>query len=229
MKKIFIPNDKELKRMSLLGVNIESYLAAKVVEILLMEGIKYPSKNYFNGEYKYIREDSTIAHSVCLLRPEAINYSDVAIYDSDLCLKLLDRKNDHNSNLDVIASFSDSIVNNQLVVKKVIEILFQEIRKNPDYRFTYKANNFLDNIFEGKFEYDRHVFLDSRNYHFMYMLGAIEPYYVLSSLDKGNNGKLLEEVMNEYIGRYDIIDVDSNNIDNYKKRIRAYKKDNNLE
>ena len=44
-----------------------------------------------------------------------------------------------------------------------------------------------------------------------------------------NNGKLLEEAMNEYIGRYDIIDVDSNNIDNYRKRIRTYKKDNNLE
>lgn len=229
MKKVFIPNDRELGKFEQLGVDTDKYLAAKVVEILLMEGIKYPNKNYFNGEYKYIREDPTIAHSVCLVRPEAINYSDVAKYDSDLCLKLLDRNNEHNSNLDVIVGFSDSIINNQLVVKKIIKLLFQEIRKNPDYRFTYKVNNFLDNIFEGKFEYDRSILQDRRNYHFMYMLGAIEPYYVLSSLDKGNNGKLLEEAMNEYIGRYDIIDVDSNNIDNYKKRIRTYKKDNNLE
>ena len=243
-KKVFIPSMENLETMEYMNVNVSNYLAAKVVEIILMEGEKYPNKDYFKGEYKYIRENPTIAHSVGLLRPEAIKYSEIAKYDTDLCLKLLDRNYISSDNLDLINYFSDSVLDNRLVIQKVIELLYNELDNNPNYRFNYVENKLLNSIFEGKFNYNALGLGDYSNYNLIWRLSSIEPHYALM-MDKNmfsfNERKiLLEGVMQSYIDRYDITSYDlepiyngvihkpSRNTESYLKRIRTYKKDNNL-
>ena len=244
-KKVFVPSMESLESMEYMGVNVSNYLAAKVVEIILMEGTRYPNKDYFKGEYNYIRENPTIAHSVGLLRPEAIKYSNIVKYDTDLCLKLLDRNYVSNDNLDLISNFSDSVLDNRLVIQKVIELLQNELDNNPNYRFNYVENELLNSIFEAGFDYNAMGFGRYSNYDLIWKLSSIEPYYALM-MDKNmfsfNERKmLLEGVIQSYLDRYDITLFDlepmyngvihkpSRNTDSYLKRIKRYKKDNNLE
>jgi len=150
-KKIFVPTNDELYIMQDMGINMYDYLLAKVVEVLTIEGVKYPNKGILKTTYKYIKENPEIVYPICRMYPNEIQYSNVAKNDVNLCSRLL---NDYRSkeiySLDNLSYFSDDVSNNSLIIDNVISILNDKFHLAPQYRFEYKDNNLLDSIFSRK-------------------------------------------------------------------------------
>lgn len=198
MKKIFMPTYSELYKMQDMHVNILPYLYAKAVERLCIEYNNYPRRgSILGGEYKYLREDPTIARGVCSMYPKEIKYSPVAQYDIDLAMKLISEEDSLAIyRLDNLSSFSASISDNIFITREVIRILSEEISKNPKYRFEYKDSKILEDIFMGRID-PKVIPLDSE---MIFRLSTIEPYYGLKSKDE----ELLREGMRLYTERYGI-------------------------
>lgn len=199
MKKVFIPSRDDLYKMQDRGINILPYLYAKVIESLCISYNNYSRKgSILKNEYKYLREDPVIASAICMMYPNEIMHSTIASYDNDLAINLIttNRSNDIYR-LDNLSRFNSLVTSNTLVQKEVIKVLYEELRKNPKYRFEYKDNKLLDDIFMGKFDTTM-FFGDKENYD--YMLGFIEPYYALNS-----DYDTLSDSMKYYVNKYGII------------------------
>lgn len=200
-KKIYVPTTDDLYIMQDLGANIYQYLLIKTVESLIIEGLKYKNKGMLKSAYKYIRENPDIAHAICLLYPQELEYSECAKYDVLLCESLISRKNSASIyELDNLSKFKPIIQNNISILNKVISCLGEELPNNPKYRFTYKSSELLDNIFGVKL--DNYHMITPSNYE---CLSAIEPAYALKFLNElsvDEIKKLLKYGMNKYLERY---------------------------
>ena len=191
MKEVFMPTMDELYEMQDTGADMQLYLYAKAIEALCIEYNNYPKKgSILKNEFKYIKEDEIIAHAICKMYPNEIIHSKIAQYDRNLAVSLItEQKSQKIYNLDYLSNFSQCVTGNLDTL--VINILAQELKNNPEYRFEYKKSKLLDDVFMGKMEVNK-------GYICNLYLSEIEPYYALLAGDKKN---IPDRVIN-YINRY---------------------------
>lgn len=206
-KQIYVPTMEELYTIQDMNINIYNYLLAKVIEVLTLEGVICYHKGILKNEYKYLRENPEIARAICSMYPKELEYSEIAKYDINLCLDLINDKQDNSIyNLDNLVLFEKMTINNMIVTKNVIDILAEKLPNNPKYRFEYKKNQLLDSIFNT--EFINHIFYDTR---MLEQLSKIEPAYILKD-KKIYNDKLKKEMLNSaiesYISRYKLSQFD---------------------
>jgi len=233
-----MPSMDELYKMQDMGADIYNYLKAKVVESLIIEGINYKNKGILKSVYKYLREDYDIAYAICRLYPDEIKYSNVASNDVNLCYDLISNTYDNSIyGLDNLVYFNEEsgIYSNYSIVTKTIDILASKLENNPKYRFSYKENKLLDDIF-GRIVIPnsknlRYEILPFESDYFKILLMKIEPAYGLI-LDKEN--KLgLSYLVNNYIRRYHIDtnyenkDILTNQTVEVKRLIKCINQNNN--
>lgn len=250
-KKIYVPNEEELYTMQEMGVNVYNYLLAKVIELLILEGVKYPKKGILKTAYKYFRENPDIAYPICKMYPNELQHSQIARNEVPLCLDILNQDDDKSIyRLDNLIHFDEGVQTNTQVSEEVISVLGRELFYTPQYRFEYKSSEYignrvvdniiLDNIFSVN--YDTNFISNEEVYH---NLMTIEPAYALKINDKiFNSSRFIETRENalrksvgNYLSRYNLIgknseylgqDILSNPNENTKRLIRCIKnnKDN---
>lgn len=197
MKKVYIPTKKELYTMQEMGANIYKYLTVKAIECLIVEGVNFPYKGILKNTYKYLRENPDIAYSICTMFPEEIQYSETAQNNVSLCCKLIREKNTQIYTLDNLALFEKGIgtLDNFGVVNNTINILKENLPKTPEYRFKYKENRLLDNIF-GR-QINNFTWFNGEAFR------IIEPAYTLETYNPQIEEELIKAV-NNYSKRYNI-------------------------
>lgn len=173
MKEMYVPTMDELYLMQDMGSNIYRYLAAKVVERLILEGVNTPAKGMLKSAYKYLRENYDVASAICTLYPEEMQYSEILKYDPSFCLKLIGEPKPLDTSLDNLSYFDEGTLSNVSVMNKTITRLNKVLIDNPKYRFTYKQSKLLDDIFLGR------VNLDNIGYDEKMLLLSIEPAYLV--------------------------------------------------
>ena len=220
MKKVYIPTMDELYQMQDItsGHSMYKYILIKAIESLIIDGINYPNKGILKSAYKYLRENPDIAYAICKLYPEEIKYSEYAKNDINLCLDILNREPNLESNiysLDNLSHFENGIgvLTNNGVIQTTANILSKELPNNPKYRFEYKQNTLLDDIF------DRKIQVEDLAYTFKKDFINIEPAYLLKlepsklikmepnlrdSYINGQISKILFHAINDYANRYGI-------------------------
>lgn len=216
-KKVLMPSMDDLYRMQELcnskgmgACEIYKYLLAKAVEALVIEGRRYPNKGVLKSAYKYLRENPNIAYAVCRMYPSEIAYSDIAKSDAELCRFLLNKNSDRTIyNLDSLSLFNEEAIAHYSVVTKTVELLDEKLPNNPEYRFEYKSNKLLDDIFSGNLKCD---FIPRSSVGDIYnSLCEIEPYYymllmeeILKIKNTGIRNIDLSASINKYAERYGI-------------------------
>jgi len=212
MKKIYMPSDSTLARMESSGINVYKYVLIKMIESIIVDGKNLPNKGMLKGTYKYLLEDPDVVHSICLLYPEEITYSDIAKHDMTLLDKLINKSSDTSVyNLDYLSKFTYSTTHSTIILRNAVETLGKGLQKRPEYRFEYQNNELLDDIFACKLDPSMfYISLETARY-----LTAIEPAYAFLlkgiKLD-GFNNELNEEAISHllfdgligYAERYDI-------------------------
>lgn len=211
MKKVYIPTMDELYQMQDItdGHSIYKYILIKAIESLIIDGINYPNKGILKSAYKYLRENPDIAYAICRLYPEEIKYSEYAQNDINLCLDIINRNNNQNNiiyNLDNLSEFENGIgvLTNNGVIQITANILSKELSNNPKYRFEYKKNTLLDDIFARKIQ------VEDLEMFFKQAFINIEPAYILTTtpnsvLPSLNDKKItLYHAINNYANRYGI-------------------------
>lgn len=170
MKQIYIPTKEELLELSKYeDTHLYKYLLAKVVEKMLVNHI------YINKIDDSLKDIKEIVDSICYIYPQDIFSSIVAKNSEDLCLMLLDKHpSDEIYILDNLAKFNHDVLTSYNVTKNVIKILNDKLPSNPEYRFTYKNNELLDDIFTVNYK----RFIDYPNM-IIDKLIAIDPIYIL--------------------------------------------------
>lgn len=247
-KKIYIPSKDKLEEMQDIGVNMYNYLQAKVIELLTLEGVKYPSKGILKNSYKYFRENPEIAYAICRMYPEEIQYSEIAKNETTLCLELLTKKPKNDIyQMDNLSYFTEDTQKNGPIMQYVIYTLAHELQETPKYRFEYKPakeseNSLLDKIFSldlKDYEIDRLGKETIKN------LMNIEPAYFFKLDSKNFNENTSKEIellksTNKYLMRYGIKnrsgmgsdyqgkDILTNPDENTKKLIRHIEKNRDL-
>ncbi len=223
-KKVYIPTIYELYQMQNMGANVYKYLITKTIECIILNGLKSYDKKILINTYKYFRENPDIAHSICMLYPNEVAYSEVAKEDVNLCYNLLSiKKDDSIYDLDNLVYFSSSVQKNAVIMQKVISILHEKLINVPQYRFEYKdkdykfdkdgnmityTNNILNDIFNANVDLTKIPWQNKMNNK----IAEIEPAYVVKFKDKvdfgSNNTKdTLIKAVDSYAYRY--------NLDNY--------------
>lgn len=239
MKKVFMPSMNGLQEMQSLNADVYSYVLIKAVEKFIIEGINYSAKGILNPNctMKCILNDPEVVIPICRMYPELISRFDFANNDTALCMELLNSSHQEKyaSSLDNLAYFdSSAICSNQIIVKDVIGKLKDELIANPKYRFTYKNNALLNQIFAT-------TILSSNNGLYirpeeketlLTKLATIEPYYAMQigkelSLEGYSTQELAElkrelliTSINSYKRRYGITE------DNSHKGEDIFTKDN---
>lgn len=205
-KRLFVPDMESLYKMQEMGANIYDYLLIKAGEALIIDGVNHPHKGIFKNAYKYLREDSNLATMICSIYPVEALYSDIAKYDTTICSKLLEEKDNSIYRLDNLAYFN---TNSRVIEEKVIDILANELYDNPKYRFEYKSSDLLDNIFSGKYDYSKYY---SYNKRIIWdKLIKLEPAYILTedkelldSITDSALKNLLKSSLTNYLYRYNL-------------------------
>lgn len=205
MKDVFMPSMDNLYMMQDLGADIKLYLYAKAIESLCLD-----YKNYFckgsilKNEFKYIREDEIISQGVCFMYPDELVYSSVARANALLAQKLIMKEtNSSIYNLDMLSRFDDGVFLNNGLVMRVIDILHEELAKEPKYRFEYSKNNVLDDIFMARIDATfLSLFSKFTTDEILEKLAFIEPYYALLIKDETVRRGLLRRSVVDYINRY---------------------------
>jgi len=209
-KQVYIPDRNELYLMQDYGANVYKYLLIKAIETIIMEGTLYEKKGMLKNRYKYIQEDENIARGVCYLYPQEMIYSEIAKYDQDLCLALINKSNEKIS-LDDIGLFTPGILYSPYIIQNVTKKLEEGLAKNPQYRFEYiypYSNKLLDDIFGCNMTKEKLIF--PLNEETIKSLCNIEPAYILKyskelsrilSLQK-SLGDYLNETIEKYGKRY---------------------------
>lgn len=210
-KKFLMPSMDELYEMQEYGANIYKYLLCKAVEAIVIEGKKYPNREILKTAYKYIRENPYLATAICRMYPKEIQYSGIAQSDPSLCLYHLRKKADDSIyNLDNLAYFDKSLFDNLPIILETISLLDTKLPERSEYRFEYKENPLLDNIFGGKFDWNKFIIPDIYKEQIYTSLTRIEPYYALLEKKSGvcgrNIGDDLNRGINAYSDRYGIGD-----------------------
>jgi len=217
-KKIYVPNEEELYTMQEMGVNVYNYLLAKVIEVLTLEGIKYPKKGILKTAYKYFQENTDIAYPICRMYPNELQYSQIARNEVPLCLDMLNQDNDKSIyRLDNLIYFDEGVQTNTQVSEEVIKILGIELLFTPQYRFEYKSSEYtnngvsdnviLNNIFSGNYDTD---FISNEKVYKNLM--TIEPAYALKISDRifssprfsESREVALRKSVGRYLGRYSL-------------------------
>ena len=217
MKQVYVPTMDELYLIQdeVTGYNLYKYLLVKVIESLIMEGINLPNKGILKNAYKYLRENPEIAYAVCRLYPEEIKYSEYARNDIDLCEELITNEDLQSKtiyNLDNLHHFENGlgVLSNREILINSAKLLSRELPKNPRYRFEYKENILLDNIFSCNIE--RQDVLGRQCVHFL----NIDPAYTIKFDEEQlithispyqNRSKLLERSINTYLERYGVAGI----------------------
>lgn len=198
-KQIYIPTMDELYTIQDMNINVYNYLLAKVIEVLTLEGVVWYNKGILKNEYKYFRENAEIVRAICSMYPEELQYSEIGKYDLELCLDMMEENDNSLYNLDRLALFNESTINNIFVTRTVIDKLAKGLIDNPKYRFEYRENSLLNSIFST--EFINNMFYEMR---MLENLSIIEPAYVLKTknLSKTDQKELLEKAIKAYISRY---------------------------
>lgn len=210
-KKVYVPKEEQLYEMQeIVGGQVYKYLLTKVVETLVMKGTKSQEKEILKSAYKYLRENEAISRAICQMYPREIVYSTAAQNNISLCLSLLEKKeNNEIYNLDNLQLFENGvgILDNANVIKTTIDILSELLPQNPQYRFSYKSNSLLDDIFSTKIL--EKIYMPSYCLsNSQKQLAKIEPVYALMY---GNYDEeylkwtLLNEAINRYAFTYGVI------------------------
>jgi len=199
-KSIYIPTMDEFYTIQDMNINVYNYLLAKVIEVLTLEGIVYYNKGILKNEFKYFRENEELVRAICSMYPEELWYTEVGKYNTNLCLDLINKKEDNSIyNLDNLQSFNENTLNNIQVIKSVINILSTKLLYNPKYRFEYKTNKLLNDIFST--EFINNIFYETS---MMAQLSRIEPAYIIKdkNIDNKLKPEILNSAMNFYLERY---------------------------
>lgn len=219
MKQVYMPTQDQLYIMQDRGMNIYKYILVKAIESIIMnvKVHKKDNSSILKNMYKYLRENPHIVYSICRMYPEEIPHSDYAKNDTALCLELISPENNQDNsiyNLDNLSYFEDGfcILSNRLVMESTIKTLIEKLPRTPKYRFEYKSNKLLDNIFNCQLD---SIFINTP----MLELAKIDPAYILRYNDtelnslfqtKDNQRYVLNELVNIYAKRYGISSYDCN-------------------
>lgn len=210
MKKVYIPTMDELNTIQKLtsnGSHTYRYLLAKVIETLMMELTLDPSKPTLDIVYDKFYEFPEIAYAIAKNYPQEIIGSEFAVNDVDLCKYLIDSIGTQDDSIkqldDILKIFEEGagMLENNLVVNSIANKLSQGLTTYPRYRFEYKENSTLDEIFSCQIS-DQSIF-DSSIDSFL----SIEPAYVYVMMQHKNLGDLrssLSRSITEYIRRYGV-------------------------
>jgi len=197
--------------MQYMGANVYNYLLVKVIELLTLEGVKYPNKGILKSAYKYIRENPEFAYPICRMYPEEIRYSSIAKNETTLCMDLLKKSNNTSiRNLDNLVYFTEGVMTNARVAREVISILAEELPLMPQYRFEYKDsaylgdgsvnhNKLLDTIFAAQYpvneRYEPKLYKNLMNIEPVYALKIKDMYFDITSTTR-------EEALRRSVGAY---------------------------
>ena len=233
MKKVFMPSMDGLREMQSLEADVYSYIIIKTVEKFIMEGITFTAIGILNSNHtnKYILDDPEVVIPICRMYPELIKRFDFANNDVALCIELLNRIHQERfaASLDTLSYFDSSIIcKNQIIVRDTIEKLEEELITNPKYRFTYKDNMLLNQIFATTILSDDNglYFRPEEKRMLLTKLANIEPYYAIKidkidGLDLDYSKEELKKLKRELL---------INGVETYKKRYgitedNSYKKE----
>lgn len=203
MKKNFMPSIDGLYKMQDAGLDIYSYLVAKAIEALTLNGTVLKQKGILNKKslFKYITKDPELVLPICRMHPELISNLEIAYNDLELCNILIDGSIKSSTGLDNLMYFENGICifTNDNIIKKVILLLVKELRQNPRYRFDYKENSLLNRIFSTEILND--IYTNFKDEEIKALL-EIEPYYGM--LLNGIELKDKKIAMSRYLDRYHI-------------------------
>ena len=143
MSAIYLPSKEDIKQMeSYQNVNVYKYIVAKNVEKILSKD------NYPVGIDPKLLEIEELVNSICYIYPQELSYFKAAQNNPWLCRQLLNKNSDNSVyELDTIANFSSIIQKDYGIVLYVIDALYENLSKNPEYRFKYKSNKAIDAVF----------------------------------------------------------------------------------
>ena len=214
MKKVYVPTMDEMYLIQdmVKGHNLYKYILVKAIESLVMEGKLYQNKGILKTAYRYLSENPEIAYAICRMYPSEIAYSEYAQNDIRLCLDLITGKAQPDMtiyNLDNLSHFEKGVgvLSNSGIISMTSHILAEKLLTTPNYRFEYKENTLLDDIFSC--EIPTGIIPSNAGYDFT----VIDPIYTikldfrqLSSFlpSSGDRKYLLEQSINKYLERYSI-------------------------
>lgn len=213
-KKLFMPTTEELYEMQDKGANIYKYILTKAVEAIAIDGTNRPMKGKLKFAYNYLKEDPEISHAICRMYPDEVMYSEFAQNDVQLCTELL--KQESSSviyNLNRLALFKENAIDTPFIIDEVVKILSSELPKEPRFRFNYRDNKLLNEIFGGDLELGCAI-LDKTKSSIISNITRVEPYYAIkfgsdeifnkATSSIPNSKTLLIEGVNTYASRYGI-------------------------
>lgn len=201
--KVCIPTMEELELLQKLGIDVYSYLIAKVTETIIMEDIIYEEGDMFEI-LDYLGPHPDIIYAICRLYPEKISESIITSKDIDLCKMLTSTIKNEDKSIyqleNIIKNFDESILFDKEIIKNTVDFISSHLSQCPKYRFDYMGENkLLDSIFSG--ELTKEMIAPG----LITNLTTIDPTYCVR-LDKNNRGKefIIQRGMAMYLNRYEI-------------------------
>jgi len=149
--KVYIPTMEELIELQKLGIDVYSYLVAKVTETIIMETRIYDEGDMFEI-LNYLGDHPEITYAICRIYPDMIKESIITSKDPKLCKQLIERISKEDKTIykldDILMNFDESILFDEGIIKSTINFLSSHLSYCPKYRFDYQGpNELLDNIF----------------------------------------------------------------------------------
>ncbi len=236
-KEVFLPTIEELylleellkkyhtKKLRHGGVyNSYQYLKAKAIEKMI---ITSNGQNILRQNQEYLVDDD-MAISIAKMYPkEVINFPNLA-QNSEILLTILEEVRIPSTHpLDNLSYFDPSVINSSLMKKNILYLLNEELKRNPQYRFTYQSSIILDNIFNGHFLESlinaTNVYSKQEKADLYKQLVAIDPTYIVKTSLKDYNHKRdknynLEDFNSRELLEYDRQNMIGYNINNYCHR-----------
>ena len=237
MKKVYIPSEDELHKIEELTkstAHTYKYILAKTIETLLMEKTLDDKKNILKIAYNQFREFPDMAYIICKMYPEE-KYLCPEVTDSTvLCERLIrniSKQDDSIKQLDDILKYFEKgpgTVSNSRVISAIVSALATGLQSYPQYRYEYRENQMLDQIFECEMpDYQMPIRPTS---DFI----TIEPSYALKNYCfepsvENNKSRVLKECIDLYatrngINAYDITGAGTSSImgNNHTKKLVRY-------
>ena len=198
LKEIYMPTLEELMTIgSYKNANLYKYMLVKAIEKMIStHGICISNIDDLLDDKK------EIVDSVSYVFPRLLGLFKEILPDTNLCARILDKDIDNKIfTLDNLAKFDETVLDNYVIILKVLDILSSNIAKNPEYRFIYKQNKLLDDIFNV--EYKR--FLDYSDKYINELI-EIDPIYAIKL---PNRTRVLDNIrlavaIDKYADRYGI-------------------------
>ena len=208
MKKVYIPTQDELLELQELSTNtklIYQYIFTKTLEVLVLEGVLSPEKGMLKIAYEKFSEYPELAYAICKMYPSEIDKVEEAQYDINLCCEMLNaihKQDDTIKGLDEILPRFENSLGNRSVIDATTKKLVEHLPSYPQYRFEYKPNSLLDDIFSCEIETPFVSQSSVKNFL------VIDPVYItkFSEYHLRNIDKRIEteRTLYRYIARYGI-------------------------